>query len=114
MRSSKDETVQQLVGEFVHKSDILKLKPAFVRWQRAFCFSVQNRMVFAPAPGEYRWPTNCYAMLSNVQGKSGRARHRTKKQRRKARNKFLRDCKKIITSLACSTGLSSFAFYVHS
>ena len=101
-----------MVLEFLQSSDSQKLKDAFSRWHCKYRFSLQNRVVFAPPPGEHRSPKNCYAVLPNVNGKSGRARHRTKKQKRNARNKYFRDRWKIITSSACFTGLSSFVCFV--
>ena len=109
MRSSQDETVELLVQKFVHQLDSRKLKHAFVWWYNAFCVSIQNRVVFAPLPGQHRWPQNCYAVLPKVNSKLGKARHRTKKQRRVARNKFFLDQQKTIKNSVCSTGLSSFA-----
>ena len=95
---------EAMVAEFLHSSD--SLKDAFIRWHCEYRFSLQNRVVFAAPPSEHRWPKNCYAVLPNVYGKSGRARHRTKKQKRNARNKYFRDRRKIITSSVCATGLS--------
>ena len=114
MHSSEDETAELLVIEFVYQSNSRKLKHAVGWWHRVCCIDVQSRVVFAPPAGEHRWPKNCYAVLFNVDSKPGKARHRTKKQRREARNRFFRDRQKTITSSVCSTGVSSFADSVFS
>ena len=113
-RNSTAVRSEAMVLEFLHSSDSQKLKDSFVRWHCEYLFSLQNRVVFAPPPGEHRWPKNCYALLPNIHAKLGRARHRTKKQKRNARNKYFRDCRKIITSSACLTGFSSFVCFAFS